>query len=75
MQLNPSLFVDSYLLAAMVVEGAGAVGVIEGGGGLAGGPGRAGGPPVMDGGAGLAGAGAAAAGELLLAVTSCHGGG
>lgn len=58
---------DSYLLAALAAAGAGAVGVTEGGGGLAGGPGRAGGPP---GGAGLAG-GAAAAGELLLAVASC----
>lgn len=58
---------NSYLLA---VVGTGAVGVTEGGGGLAGGTGRAGGPP---GAAGLAGAaGAAAAGMLLLAVASCR---
>lgn len=65
-------FSDSYLLVVVEV-GAGAVGVTEGGGGLAGGPGRAGGPPAA-GGAGLAGAAtaAAAAGELLLAVASCH---
>lgn len=64
------LLSDSYLLAALAAAGASAVGVTEGGGGLAGGPGRAGGPPAAAGGAGLAG-GAAAAGELLLAVASC----
>ena len=67
------LLSDSYLLAALAAAGASAVGVTEGGGGLAGGPGRAGGPPAAAGGAGLAG-GAAAAGELLLAVASCCGG-
>lgn len=70
---------DSHLLAALAAEGAGAVGVIDGGGGLAGGPGRAGGPPWPAGGAGLGGgaeaaAAAAAAGVLLLAVASgCRG--
>lgn len=65
-----TLHSDSYLL---VVVGTGAVGVTEGGGGLAGGTGRAGGPPAATGGAGLAGAAAAAAtGALLLAVVSCH---
>lgn len=63
------LLSDSYLLVVIAVAGASAVGVTEGGGGLAGGPGRAGGPPAA-GGAGLAGA-AAAACELLLAVASC----
>lgn len=74
------LLSDSHLLAALT-GGVGAVGVTEGGGGLAGGPGRAGGPPGAAGGGGLAGgaagaeaatAGAApAAGEVLLAVASC----
>lgn len=56
----------------MVEEGAGAVGVTEGGGGLAGGPGRAGGQGAGLTGAEAGAAAAAAAGELLLAVASCH---
>lgn len=75
MQLIPHtviLLSDSHLLIGVTV-GAVAVGVTEGGGGLAGGPGRAGGPPPGVGGARLAGAtaAAAAAGTLLLAVASC----
>lgn len=56
--------------------GVGAVGVTEGGGGLAGGPGRAGGPGGGGFAGGAAGAeaaaavGAPAAGEVLLAVAS-----
>lgn len=70
---------NSHLLAALT-GGVGAVGVTEGGGGLAGGPGRAGGPPEAAGGGGFAGGaagaeaaaavGAPAAGEVLLAVAS-----
>lgn len=52
----------AYLLAAGA--GAGAVGVTEGGGGLAGGPGRAGAVGL---------GGGAAADELLLTVGSCCG--
>lgn len=48
------LLSDSHLLAALT-GGVGAVGVTEGGGGLAGGPGRAGGPPGAAGGGGFAG--------------------
>lgn len=67
---------ESHLLVALA-GGIGAVGVTEGGGGLAGGPGRAGGPPGAAGGGGLAGGAAgaeaaAAAGEVLLAVASCN---
>lgn len=65
----------SHLLAALA-GGVGAVGVTEGGGGLAGGPGRAGGPGGGGFAGGAAGAEAAAAvvapavGEVLLAVAS-----
>lgn len=65
---NTSVFQsDSHLLAALAAAGAGAVGVIDGGGGLAGGPGRAGGPGL---GGGAEAAAAAATGAVLLAVAS-----
>lgn len=51
---TPGYLSDTHLLAALT-GGVGAVGVTEGGGGLAGGPGRAGGPPGAAGGGGFAG--------------------